>query len=501
MFHGPNCETLKCWSERNGCQYGFPKEYCETTSFCEGEYPLYRRRPPFTRDGNIIGTGTTPRGQSITNRNIVSYSPWLLLLFRCHINVEVVASLNTVKYVFKYIWKGPDYALTNWKETAIEEGGVEMPDEIEHYSVHRYLTSSEAFWHIFKFPTSHLSATVHVLPVHLEEEQQIMFDEEELHEQYSENPMVLEEMYSETKLTAFFKLNAVNPEARNFSYADIPTYFTWDQKEKAWKKRRRMNNQQVSRLQDAYIREGERFYLRILLLNVKGPTSYDSLKQNPHNAFLTYPTFREAANVRGLTDADETWIQTLQEVNAFSSNPKELISTFATLLENANVSAPLVLWNRFKNDMTHILRRSTYRNTYTFFCRNERQDFADAAIENVVLQQLQAILSHDLSHYGGLPDPKYGDDFDEFFLHATAPVQRHLGDNERHQNINPRNLRHLHTTGINTAEEEASFNTLFPNLSEDQRIIFNTIMDAVENPSEIRQFVLDGPAGTFTKTY
>jgi len=36
------------------------------------------------------------------------YCPQLLLLFDCHINVEISAGLGTVKYLSKYIYKGPD---------------------------------------------------------------------------------------------------------------------------------------------------------------------------------------------------------------------------------------------------------------------------------------------------------------------------------------------------------------------------------------------------------
>ena len=42
--------------------------------------------------------------------NVVPYCPQLLLLFDCHLNVEISAGLGTVKYLSKYIYKGPDRA-------------------------------------------------------------------------------------------------------------------------------------------------------------------------------------------------------------------------------------------------------------------------------------------------------------------------------------------------------------------------------------------------------
>ena len=54
---------------------------------------------------------------------MVPYCPQLLFLFDCHLNVEISARLETVKYLSKYIYKGPDRA------TMEISGG--MQDEIK----------------------------------------------------------------------------------------------------------------------------------------------------------------------------------------------------------------------------------------------------------------------------------------------------------------------------------------------------------------------------------
>ncbi|KAL6219764.1 hypothetical protein ACLB2K_007523 [Fragaria x ananassa] len=46
----------------------------------------------------------------VDNRWVVPYSPWLLLRYDCHINVEVCESIKSVKYLYKYVYKGPDRA-------------------------------------------------------------------------------------------------------------------------------------------------------------------------------------------------------------------------------------------------------------------------------------------------------------------------------------------------------------------------------------------------------
>ena len=41
---------------------------------------------------------------------MVSHCPQLLFLYNCHINTEISARLETVKYLSKYIYKGPNKA-------------------------------------------------------------------------------------------------------------------------------------------------------------------------------------------------------------------------------------------------------------------------------------------------------------------------------------------------------------------------------------------------------
>lgn len=42
------------------------------------------------------------------NRLVVPYNPYLLRTFNCHINIEAYGSIKSIKYLFKYIYKGRD---------------------------------------------------------------------------------------------------------------------------------------------------------------------------------------------------------------------------------------------------------------------------------------------------------------------------------------------------------------------------------------------------------
>jgi len=67
---------------------------------------------------------------------VVPHCPQLLLLFDCHLNVEISAGLGTVKYLSKYIYKGPD-------RTTMEIS-AEVQDEIKAHLDGQFIGSTEA---------------------------------------------------------------------------------------------------------------------------------------------------------------------------------------------------------------------------------------------------------------------------------------------------------------------------------------------------------------------
>ncbi len=110
MIHRPCTDKPESMRQRDGkCTRGFPKNFCDETTAKENDfYVTYRRRSP-----GWGGEQASLRVRS-TEVLVVPNNPELLRLFDCHINLELVLSIRgSVKYLFKYTWKGPDRSSVN----------------------------------------------------------------------------------------------------------------------------------------------------------------------------------------------------------------------------------------------------------------------------------------------------------------------------------------------------------------------------------------------------
>ena len=85
--------------------------------------------------------------------------------------------------------------------TVIENQAEEPRDEIADYEDLRSVGSSEATWHLMAFPIADRYPPVQALRVHLEDQQQVVFDEG--------TEVEALEKQRETELTAFFQLNSL----------------------------------------------------------------------------------------------------------------------------------------------------------------------------------------------------------------------------------------------------------------------------------------------------
>ena len=343
MIHGPCGERNRfcvCMEDngkgRKVCIRKFPKKPCGETVVTKKGYVEYRRR--------CLKSYTFGRQQQyqITDADCVPYNRYFLRKWGCHCNVELVEFEGVVKYLFKYITKGEAWATVELYLSA-QKG---IYDEMRSYELCRYLSANEAVHEVFEDMLYSMTHKVTKLDIHLPNQEMIPFEEGNEQSQINYNRM--------THLKAFFALNDPNDtqhyhvDAANYFYLEIPRYYTWTNE--GWKPRKNKGHgeKNLSRLPFHSYIDKQTYALRILLLNVKGASSFESLRTYNNEIFAS---FHEAALARGLiTDTKQIILYIREATNTMSG--KQLRLMFAILICNIiDFSAETIgnLWTEFRN--------------------------------------------------------------------------------------------------------------------------------------------------------
>ncbi|CAF2111767.1 unnamed protein product [Rotaria magnacalcarata] len=274
MIHGPYGVLNKnspC-TEDGTCTKEFPKEFWNETAPNKDGYPRYR-----SRDTVVIAKAGK---YEIDNR------------WDAHIDVEVCATVKSIKYLFKYVYTGHDCANIKLKLPA-KDGAIFAKtlewDEIKAHLDARYVSAPEAVWRLFQFPLHDESHSIIRLAIRLPNMQSVYFAEGNK----------LEALYrtteKDTTLIASFKLNRGNSHARIYLYHDISNHFVFDRENK-WK-RRQQGRKGIGRMYSISPRDTERYHLRLLLLRTSGACSFEKLETVDNEICQT---FLDAARRRGL---------------------------------------------------------------------------------------------------------------------------------------------------------------------------------------------------------
>ncbi len=234
-------------------------------------------------------------------------------------------------------------------------------------------------WRLREYKMHDRSHAVIRLPVHLQHRQRIFF------EPGQEEEAVQQAMTRTTELEAWFILNQNDTAANDMLYVDIPYRYVFTNRR--WQVRQRGGEKIIARMFTVGIRDEERYYLRLLLLHVKGATSFAFLRTVND---IVYESYKEAAFHRHLLDSDEEWDRCLSESATFRM-PREMRETFAYICCFCFPTNILQLWIDHSEELS-----LDYRRRY-----NE-----DAA-NNFALHDIEAVLKqHGLSCAGlGLPTP------------------------------------------------------------------------------------------------
>ena len=373
-----------------------------------------------------------------------------------HCNVELCMSIKSIKYVLKYVHKGCDQAMFTLRSSQV--------DEISDYQNARYVSSNEAVWRILEFPIHERDPPVQQLAVHLENGQRVYFTEDTALDRASGDP-------PKTTLTEFFTLCRVDGFAKTLLYVDIPKYYTWNNK--SWNRRKQGTDvagfpgvKQAHVLGRVYTinpRQGECFYLRLLLHHIRGPQSFAELKTVEGDLCSS---FREACFRLGLLEDDNQYHLAMQEASV-SNSASSLRSLFAVILTWCEPSNPLDIYEHHKEhmaeDFLHQQRTRLSDNNLSF-----NDDIFNLAL-NDLQDKVLSMGGRELSEYG-LSQPQ-------------------AVDNDRFARVYRREIDY------DQGEQQAYVERNVPMLTSDQREVYDCFCSMI-NGNEGGMLFLDAPGGT-----
>ncbi|XP_062193516.1 uncharacterized protein LOC133896896 [Phragmites australis] len=430
MTHGPCGETHQdspCM-KNNKCSKRYPKPFHAETTIDENGFAIYKRSDNnmYIQKGNV----------KFNNRWIVPYNMHLLKKFQAHINVEWCNKSIFIKYLFKYVTKGPDCGkvyiekIRNGQDVPYDDE-TQTTNEVKEYLDCRYICEQDACWRIFGFDIHRHFPSVERLPVHLPNENNITYNANA-----NLADIISVEFLRRTMLTEWFTANQIHPQARQLTYCEFPSKWRWDETSRAWKPRQ--IGTKIGRLYYVHPSVGERYYLRMLLMVVKGAQNYDDVKT--HNG-VTYATFKEACNARGLLGDDQEWYNAFDEAASWATSA-QLRQLFVTMLLFCEVNDEHTffekVWRALVDDIQYRFRQVVGNPSYQL-SDNELRDYLLDDLSTLFAKNGGRMRDYNLPHRSNPSHVAYGNRLideelsydNEHLLLESDPLLSNLNDEQR----------------------------------------------------------------------
>lgn len=466
----PNSPCMK----NNFCTKRYPRDLVDQTTLQEDGYPIYRRR---------ARQPVVHNGVSIDNSWVVPYNPYLCHKYDSHINVEMASSISSVKYLFKYVYKGHDRAAF-----VVHSGQVNNLNQIQRTSVlthsrsrlgyldARYISPAEAVYRLFSFPITEHKPAVTRLQIHVDDQRSVSYHG-------AENGFDVLDRSKPSSLEAFFTFCRDNPQhVRGLLYPDAPAHLTWDRSSAKWKLRHPSSPSAIGRIRWVSPAAQEvspcphfqqltllqEHYLRLLLLHIPAPTSFKFLRTVSGHEL---PTFKAACAAYGLLKDDNEYDVCLDTAAQFKSG-YALRALFILLLTNKTVTIadPVGLFERHKHQLSDDCRRRLERDFRILSPTPEQ-------ILDLALSDLQTLAETAGETMASLKLPPPTDSFGVSGSSTELAAERAYDRTA---------LAQVYNDGLATA-------------NADQRRAIDEILASVRN-ADGRIFFLDGPGGC-GKTY
>ena len=333
-----------------------------------------------------------------------------------------------------------------------ETGKTIIKDEIEAFANGRYYDSSQSCHRIFGFQMCHRFPPVIKLQLHLENQQPVVFEDQNVIEALEKN--------EKTQLTEFFKLNVNDSTANGILYPDIPSMYTWQTTKKKWQKRvqKRTGSKDGTKMSPMVGRipiiplntySKETFFLRVLLYHVRGPKSFEHLRTVVSNGETKVcPTFHMAAIELGLTENDNEAELAMQQAFDYTNSDNLLKCFFVNLVIHQMPADPWALFQKFKKELCS---RKLYEA--------KLEEPTDTML-NEILLELQTLFE------------KQDKDMKEFIGAENMPDQTSKPKYE------PKELKS--ETNFDPEEQAEIARMMEKSLNEGQRKLVNSVINAID---------------------
>ena len=490
MIHAPCGKHTNERCMVNGeCCRKYPKEFRERTCATEDGYPRYRRCSP--EDGGVSYTRKRHgKFEKIDNRWVVPYNAYLLWKYEAHINVEFCGGFAAIKYLYKYIYKGPDRASIQFQ--------INSRDEITQHIDSLYIGGSEACWKIYKFKLHDRKPSVTQLALHLEKQHIVIYSENESKERVEE----IMQNSDNTTLTNWMKNNLkemqkpltqsqlktdrngnLQPRGPDLLYHEYPEYYSWNKSKKQWKRRKSKStkkNRSIGRMYAAHPIEGERWYLRLCLLHIRGATCFEDLKTFEGQQ---YGTHYETCKAMGILEDDEEWDKCLIDAAFMETSGSKLRSLFVSILVFCNVGDHLELWNKHKDNLSEdYLHEARKRVPNLAYC----QDIYDQALLDIAMKL--KLHKKKLSHYR-LPEPRSAKNLaTEYLMEKNYNKQECAAKADKNYGTMNDEQKQFYHTII----KSMYYNTM----NDEEKQFYQTIIPQEDQPKQSKIFFLDALGGT-----
>ncbi|KAM0834023.1 hypothetical protein ACQ4PT_063881 [Festuca glaucescens] len=375
-----------------------------------------------------------------------------------HLNVEWCNKTHVIKYLYKYVTKGPDFSKTLF-ERIKNTGDPEDDDidEIEEYRTCRYICANDSFWRCYGFDIHSKHPSVERLVVHLLGKHVVRF------RALANLPaLVNNSLLQKTMVTEWFVANARHASARSLTYYDFPTRWSWVAESKKWVRRKRSDK--IGRVYYVHPSTGELYYLRMLLMLVKGAKCYADVRT--YNGTV-YGSFKDACTARGLLGDDTEWYYAFDEALEWGIG-NQLRQLFVTMILYCGVLDENVFfekyWTYLAEDIQYRIRSSLHDASYTVPVDELR---------NMLLDELAVVFAKNGSSISNHALPLKT-------IYANDSIVNNMVSDELSQDCE---------TLIKTAE------TMQQQLNEDQKVAFKTIVGKVRD-GKPGLFFVSGQGGT-----